>query len=237
MEELMYLSRLLVNPRDQRAGRDLGDCQALHGRLLTAFPHIAGQHEAARASFGLLYRVDESARGHVQVLAQSSEAPEWSVLPDGYLQATGDVANPACKPVDEFYDSLAPDTRLRFRLRANPTKKIDTKTGVEGTRRNGKRVELQGEDQWLKWLERKGEQHGFTLKGDDSQINILAIDQGKMLGKHVSADAKAKITLAAVLFNGILRVTDAELFRLALKVGVGSGKAYGFGLLSVARLS
>jgi CRISPR system Cascade subunit CasE len=39
-----------------------------------------------------------------------------------------------------------------------------------------------------------------------------------------------------VLFNGTLAVTDPERFRAALATGIGSGKAYGFGLLSVARL-
>jgi CRISPR system Cascade subunit CasE len=37
-----------------------------------------------------------------------------------------------------------------------------------------------------------------------------------------------------VVFEGRLRVTDAEAFRRALAAGIGSGKAFGFGLLSVA---
>jgi len=31
-----------------------------------------------------------------------------------------------------------------------------------------------------------------------------------------------------------LQVTDAEKFRESLKTGIGTGKAYGFGLLSIA---
>jgi CRISPR system Cascade subunit CasE len=37
-----------------------------------------------------------------------------------------------------------------------------------------------------------------------------------------------------VLFSGRLEVTDAALFRDALAKGIGSGKAFGFGLLSIA---
>jgi CRISPR system Cascade subunit CasE len=37
-----------------------------------------------------------------------------------------------------------------------------------------------------------------------------------------------------VLFDGRLQVTDAEVFRRTLTQGIGSGKAFGFGLLSVA---
>jgi CRISPR system Cascade subunit CasE len=43
------------------------------------------------------------------------------------------------------------------------------------------------------------------------------------------------MTFGDVVFEGRLRVGDAEAFRRALAVGIGSGKAYGFGLLSVAR--
>ena len=37
------------------------------------------------------------------------------------------------------------------------------------------------------------------------------------------------------MFDGRLVVTDAALFRQTLVQGIGSGKAFGFGLLSVAR--
>lgn len=236
----MYLSRLLINPRDQQARHDLADCQALHARLLSAFPHIEDQGDDARAQFGLLYRIDENAKGQIQVLAQSSDMPNWSSLPPGYLLMTGDTENPACKAVDGFYESLAAGTVLRFRLRANPTKKIDTKSGPDGVRRNGKRIELRSEEQWLAWLQRKSEQHGFALNtsGMDSQrLNAQATDQGKMLGKRNGTEGRGRITLASVLFNGVLAITDAERFRKALRQGIGSGKAYGFGLLSVARTS
>lgn len=44
----------------------------------------------------------------------------------------------------------------------------------------------------------------------------------------------SKITFASVLFEGLLRVTNPDAFRSALEMGIGSGKAYGFGLLSIA---
>jgi CRISPR-associated protein, Cse3 family len=40
--------------------------------------------------------------------------------------------------------------------------------------------------------------------------------------------------IGAVLFTGYLKVTDADRFRTALEHGIGSGKAFGFGLLSIA---
>ena len=43
------------------------------------------------------------------------------------------------------------------------------------------------------------------------------------------------MTFGAVIFEGVLQVTDAEKFRESLKTGIGTGKAYGFGLMSVAK--
>ena len=42
------------------------------------------------------------------------------------------------------------------------------------------------------------------------------------------------ISCRAVLFDGLLEVTDADAFRNTLAAGVGPGKGFGFGLLSVA---
>jgi CRISPR system Cascade subunit CasE len=41
------------------------------------------------------------------------------------------------------------------------------------------------------------------------------------------------MTFAAVTFDGLLRIVDADRFRAALVQGIGSAKAYGFGLLSI----
>ncbi len=42
------------------------------------------------------------------------------------------------------------------------------------------------------------------------------------------------LTLIAVRFDGVLQITDLTTFNRTLEQGVGSGKGFGFGLLSVA---
>jgi CRISPR system Cascade subunit CasE len=235
----MYLSRLILNPRDGAVRRDIGDLHATHQRLLSAFQERPLAEPGARAQFGLLYRVDQRVGGPPQLLVQSRERPDWAVLPKSYLvDEQGELENPACKLVDDFYAALAEGLVLRFRLRANPTRRIDTKSGPDGKRRNGKRVELRGEEQWLAWLARKGEQHGFTLQPSRTwpdAADVRAVDEGKLTGRRTGEGEKGLMTMAAVQFNGILSITNLELFRLALAQGIGSAKAYGFGLLSVAR--
>ena len=234
----MYLSRLILNPTHRSVWRDLGDCQALHRAVMSAFPLTPGTGDA-RSALGVLYRVEEHRTGAVDLLVQSKVAPDWTVFERGYLQDTGeDLKNPACKSVAHYYHSLVTGAVLAFRLRANPTRKIDTKTGADRRRRNGKRVELRGEEAQLEWLRRKSEQAGFqvlSVRADPYVPNVRAIHGTKATGKRPGT-AATRLTLASVLFEGMLRVTNTEKFRRALEQGVGTGKAYGFGLLSVARV-
>ena len=48
---------------------------------------------------------------------------------------------------------------------------------------------------------------------------------------------ETKVRLLAVTYEGVLTVTDTELFCKALTEGIGRGKAYGMGLLTVAKVA
>ena len=41
--------------------------------------------------------------------------------------------------------------------------------------------------------------------------------------------------LRAVCYQGVLQVSDAEKFRAAWKNGIGSGRAYGLGMMLLSR--
>ncbi len=235
----MYLSRLILNPRHRQVQEDLADCQALHRTVMSGFPdHVTS--EAARAQLGVLYRLERGVRGQLPVLlVQSRAAPDWSRLPSGYLAVLSGEANPAWKAIDGVLDGIREGMALRFRLRANPTRKIDTKSGPDGRRRNGRRVELRGEEQWQRWLTQKAQAHGFRLlaaHGRAEPPSTHLVPEGKFQGRRHDARGPATMTFASVVFDGALVVTDAVRFRQALEQGIGPAKAYGFGLLSVAPL-
>lgn len=227
----MYLSRLTLNPRNRRVRRDLSDCGEMHRTVMSAFPAIG---QSARSRFGVLYRVDGSTNGQVLLCVQSKERPDWSHLePDCLLE------EPAVKPVDHVYAALRAPMVARFRLRANPTRKIDTKTGADGQRRHGRRVELRTEAECLAWLHRKASSGGFAILSVEVNPQVLDVtsrsEHKTIAGKrHSRAPAPQPLTFASVLFEGHLRITDAEQFRVTLEKGIGPGKAYGFGLLSLA---
>jgi len=235
----MYLSRLVLNPRSPAVRRDLADCHAMHRTVMSGFLSFQIDGDA-RAALGVLHRVETDPRsGRVTLLVQSRVEPDWSRLEGGYLTDDhGADINPACKRIDLQYQAIGAGKVLAFRLRANPTRKIDTKSGPDGSRRNGRRVELSRETDQIAWLRRKGEQGGFRLlsvRVDSAVANVRVVPGVKAVGSRGCGGAQ-RLVFGTTLFEGVLQVEDAERFRRTLECGVGPGKAYGFGLLSVASL-
>ena len=233
----LYLSRALLAMRNRDVRADLSDCHAMHRQLMLAFPNLGGL-QAARDHFGVLYRLD-SGDGGARLLVQSVAEPDWSRLPTGYLLD----ARALVKRVDTLYDMLTTGQQLRFCLRANPTRRISNRGATQPERWRGKRVDLRREDDQLEWLKRKGEQAGFQIISVRAQPNIAGAPSGhfiadvrtsgvndRVIGRHPAG----RLTFASVTFEGRLRITDPAAFREALANGIGSGKAFGFGLLSIA---
>jgi len=238
----MYLSRLVLNPRSKNVRRDMADCHEAHRTILRAFPDLKGESKSARERFGILYRIDSSSKnGTITVLVQSMEKPDWTKLPEGYLNEA-----PACKPVDEQYKNIKEGMTLAFRLRANPTKKIGTspKMDKNKSKNNGRRIPIGDEKAQIEWLKRKGKNCGFdliTVRAAPAIFDVQANEESGIYGsvsRGIKMDEKKGcklISFASVIFEGRLRVTNREKFIETLKSGIGSGKAYGFGLVSIAR--
>jgi len=141
----MMLTRLFLNAHSRDVQRALGDSHALHSRVMSMFPVVDAA--APRASLGVLHRLDSSDGGAVlQLLVQSKARPDATKLPAGFLDPAAGADAVSSTDLAPVLAAIQPGARFRFRLRANPTRKIDTKTGPDGKRRNGKRVPVRGED-------------------------------------------------------------------------------------------
>ncbi len=223
----MYLSRLTLNPRTRRVQRELANPYELHRTLLRAFP------EQLPASERVLFRVDVDERtGVPTVLLQSHTAPDWAWLGEPgaahyLLQA------PESKP---FTLTFAPELQLSFRLRANPT----IKHSAPGEKQ-GRRDPLYREEEQRAWLERKGAQGGFRIvqlhiAGEGNTYGRQPLPKAEISeGEADTAQPKfRKLTLHAVRFEGVLQVTDPDALWRTVQSGLGSGKSFGFGLLSLA---
>lgn len=221
----MYLSLLRLNPASPAVQRDLRDVAGMHRTIMKAFPDILDPELEARAYFGVLHRLEFDRRsGRILLYVQSRAEPDWSQLPEGYLYPDDGMPNPAVKPVGEIYAGLKEGRVLRFRLRANPTRKVDTRSGPDGSRRNGRRVPLRGLEEQIRWLARKAEASGFALL----QATVAATGAAELVRSYGTGR-----TFQGVLFEGRLVVRDPVRFQKALAAGIGPGKAFGFGLLSV----
>lgn len=214
----MYLSRLLLNPRSRQVRRELADPYQLHRTIMRAFPEELPNGER------VLFRLDEMDSGNSLVLlVQSSEKPDWKhlqVSEKDYLLIQIAEPNPAVK---QFSLDLHVGQQLRFRLRANPTVKKDR----EGEKQ-GRRVPLLREEDQLVWLHRKLNQSGAIALG------ARVIREGKRTANVHRPKEIQKASLFAVRFEGILEVQVPEKLQEAIRLGIGSAKGLGFGLLSVA---
>ncbi|MBD0319152.1 MAG: type I-E CRISPR-associated protein Cas6/Cse3/CasE [Gemmatimonadetes bacterium] len=213
MSEPLYLSRLELNLRQPDAARELFDPVALHHRLMAAFPAGGG-----RADQQLLFRVDAAVRPFV--LVQSRRAPVWESLPGGYLSDGGLHV----RRMDAQLDALGCGTALRFRLLANPVR-----AAVTEERRRGRRTPLREREELLAWITRLAERAGFVPVGSLSTEVLQPVR-----GVRIKNGKRYPLTLHRVLFDGVLLISDPVQFSASVRTGLGFGKAYGFGLLSLA---
>lgn len=203
----MYLTRLTLDVRSRTVRRDLGSAYEMHRTLARAF---APDETSPPERF--LWRLETMgvAWGQPVVLVQSALPGRWVALTDmpGYLP------RPPEEKTVELADLVREGLRMRFRLLANPT-----------ATRNGKRYGLPGDQDQLAWLSRQGERHGFRVEA--AVVTAHDLINSRKEGKP--------LTIQRVLYDGYLAVADSGLLSHALVAGIGPAKAFGCGLLSVAR--
>lgn len=216
----MFLSRLVLDPRSRDVLRDLSDGQDLHRTLMRAFGQ-APDSRTARDHFGLLYRLEATPDGRPAVLVESLVEPHWSSLPNGYL-----AADPAVKPMAALLDALSPGARLRFRLVASPTRSVPSSPIPGGKRARGAKQPIFDQVLAVAWLNRRLADAGADLVG-----NPILTPVDPMRGSRAAA---YPLTVSGFRFDGMCLVRDPEVLRTAIVEGIGPGKAYGFGLLTVA---
>jgi CRISPR system Cascade subunit CasE len=208
----LYLTQILVSYEDAVRLLRIRDAYDWHQRVWQAFAGRDGQ------SRNFLIRVDRKEDAYrVIILSRSVPAkPDWC-------------------PTDCFGTKSVPDdffshARYRFSLLANPTKKLRV-DNADGTRKkNGRRVPITKREDLVAWLQRKAATGGFTINPD----SLRTVPRGR---EFFHKDRASHGTHSAVEFQGELTVTNSALLRATVAAGIGSAKAFGFGLLVLAPLS
>lgn len=225
----MKLSLLQLDPLDRLVRAALGDPQRMHRLVMSAFPSVEGP---ARASLGVLHRVEADDRGGCTVYVQSKDRPNWQQLPPSVFLSTAENAV-AVRDLAGDLEARRVGDVLVFRLLANVTRRIDTKTREDGVRRHGKRVPLRNHEARVAWLQRKALTSGFELvEGWSGAPELRVSEHAPIHGTRADSDELRRITFEGVTFEGLLRITDVAAFRQAVMAGLGPARAYGFGLLS-----
>ncbi|MBG0828220.1 type I-E CRISPR-associated protein Cas6/Cse3/CasE [Planomonospora sp. ID67723] len=201
-----WLVRILPDLRRRDVNNDLADPDRLHKRMMMLMPDEMG--ERARAQTGVLFRVEDTRSG-LQILVQSSMKPDLSRLPDGY----GEIA---LRELNGLLSRLQPGVLVHYRIIANPSKRLGKNAGPKA----GKIEALRGAaaEEW--WVTRAAA-NGLAVAAVSSQ-------------SQQDIRAKGTVRHAAVRFDGSATVTDSDTLRAAVLQGVGRGKTYGCGLLSLA---
>ena len=157
-----------------------------------------------------LWRLDSGRDGAASILVQTAQPVDWSPLERRHHGYCEDLKANKAMPTTRF----EPGELFHFRLHASPSRMSA-----------GKRSALIDEGEQVAWIHRVAGENGFEIVDCDRQHGCLE--------RHRKADGNLVI-LAVAEFDGVLRVGDPAAFEVAIKCGIGRGKAFGFGMLSLA---
>ena len=203
----LHLTQILVSYEHAVRLLRIRNTYDWHQRVWQAF----GAREGEARDF--LIRVDRKEEAYRVIILSRSvpKKPDWC-------------------PTDCFGTKTIPDdyfqyARYRFSLLANPTKKLRV-NNPDGTRKkNGRRTPIIKREELIAWLQRKAKSGGFFV--DSASMRTLP------RGREFFHKPGAHGTHNAVEFQGELVVHDATQFRATVVAGIGSAKAFGFGLLII----
>lgn len=208
----IWLTRITLNPRAHAVRTDLANAVGLHQRMMALMPDDLGDQARQRA--GLLYRIEENHTGQ-HLLIQSQFEPDTSKLPAQY-------GTTATRRLDPLLERLDTNLTIHYRIAANTSKRAGRTSPHPG-----RIVALRGAaaDQW--WTQR-AERCGLRLH------TLTSTSMADIRGKHKNTGPADRIHHTITRFDGSATVTDPTALRQAIRDGIGRGKSYGCGLLSVA---
>lgn len=209
----MILSRMELDPTKRETRLALAAPSRFHGAIESAFP---GERRRR------LWRLDVL-HGTPYLLILSEDCPDLT-------GAVTQFGIPERQPLWESRDyspllsRAVAGSHWRFRLTANPTVS-KSRAGERGKVLAHITPHFQKQ-----WLMKQSGKRGFSLCEDEFEVV-----SSQWL--HFDKKGRNAVTLLSVTFEGVLTVTDEVLFRKTLTEGIGRGKAYGMGLLTLMRFS
>lgn len=225
----MYLTQMPLNPQRRTTRELVVSPQRMHAAVLGGF--LPGAPARGR----VLWRLDSDSKHELNLYVVSAETPSFDAL----AEQAGWSSTPVWRTADygRFLERLSSGQRWIFRLVANPIRNVrdvppDT---VGGRPARGSRVPLIKEADQREWLLARAAACGFTVTSGASGGPNLSITRSarQRFGRQSDGVAR-RVTLQTAQFDGVLEVVDPSALRRTLTQGVGAGKGYGCGLLTLA---
>lgn len=258
----MFFTRFPINVTRRETRRMLASPYRMHAAIAGSFPSGVGALDAGTAleeeRGRVLWRVDQQKDGGACLYIVSPTRPSLVGLNE---QIGSPDIEPAWQTRDyaPFLEHLAMGQRYAFRLVANPTVSRSARgSNPDAINKQGNRIRLPHltvvqQEAWLVgkaayngtgievpelFLRQdftRATRNGFEVLQDEKGIPRLIVSNSRELSFRKESQRKS-ITLAMAQYDGVLEVTDAGALRHALTNGIGHGKGFGCGLMTLARL-
>lgn len=209
----MYISQVQIDLNNRRKMRELSHLGAYHSWVEDSFPEDRGKIRKRK-----LWRIDKL-RGNKYLLIVSEDKPDIVALEKYGVENTAST-----KSYDKYLSTIKKGDKMRFRITLNPI--VSRKEEGLSRGRVYPVLSIKGQEDFLK---KRSEKNGFSLEVDDFTIVEKSFVPLKKHGKRL-------VNLNKVTYEGILEVSDEDLFYKTLTQGFGKKKAYGCGLMTVIKV-
>lgn len=236
---MTWFAAMNINPQ-RRGGRKLiGSPQVMHAAVMAAFEPGALDRVEGRP----LWRLDiDKPVYRLYIVSPLRPDLQHIIEQAGWQGQRWDAT-----PYTPFLDRLRKGQRWGFRFAANPTKRGPAHSG---------RGELQPQrsvTQQMQWLLERSSRWGFTIPNieiptignspaegvetDSSRIypdvRVTSRDVRRFSRRDAEGKKASTVTIVQAQYEGTLEISDVDALRYSLTNGIGRGKAYGCGLLTL----
>ena len=246
----MFLTKIDLDPARRLARKYLGSPQVMHAVVLRATGGDDGDGPGR-----VLWRADRGPTTTTLYLLSPSEPDCTQIVAEAGAAGTRSLT----LDYSPFLATLDAGQVWAFRLTANPSYAAPRGPDVRGKRYGHVTVEQQ-----RRWLIERTPRYGFELvpvpgtgaaEADDvasgaaattsadadavaasASVVVVRRERPVFRRRNPDRDRRDRVTINRTVYEGVARVTDPDALRRALVAGIGRSKAYGCGLMTLARV-
>ena len=251
----MFLTRIFLNPRRRGCRELISSRQRLHAAVLgggrrggVAAPR-GGRLLVRLVGFGVARACRRATGGGAQEVLSLYVSSRVPMDPSRIVETAGYATDEgvAVRDTGTFLDALSHGQRWGFRITVNPTFRDTKQRNGKGKKKTLAHVTIAQQTQWL--LDRT-EANGFSIltsREIGGDLPVLEDEAGERVdGANLVVDCVGRgiekfrhdgtyVTIQMATFQGVLEVRDPARLRACLVGGMGRSKAYGCGLMPLAR--